>query len=326
MLGHYSNILCVLSQINESSAVAAQALHVANSHQARLTFQLALESLPPNASLVMASFAYIESHKSIADEATQRLEEMVASLSPQQPVGTKVTIGRPYYDVIQQVINGGYDLVITQAQSGMTSFVYGADAMHLIRKCPCPVWLVQQQTARNYSSVLATVDVNYHFTAEENAVRKQLNEDVLASAAEVALLENAQLHIVHVYQPPAEHMIRDGLMPVNQQLMDSALEEIKHERQQQLELLVSTLAQRFDDKSLAYLKPQVHLLTGYPASAIARAAEQLNADVVVMGTVARVGIPGLLMGNTAEDILNNLDCAVLALKPGGFKTIIPPHN
>jgi nucleotide-binding universal stress UspA family protein len=37
-----------------------------------------------------------------------------------------------------------------------------------------------------------------------------------------------------------------------------------------------------------------------------------------MGTVARTGINGLLMGNTAEMILTQIDCSVLAVKPQGF--------
>jgi len=37
-----------------------------------------------------------------------------------------------------------------------------------------------------------------------------------------------------------------------------------------------------------------------------------------MGTVGRTGIPGLIMGNTAESILNNIGCSVLAVKPPGF--------
>ena len=41
-------------------------------------------------------------------------------------------------------------------------------------------------------------------------------------------------------------------------------------------------------------------------------------DLVVMGTVARTGIAGLLMGNTAERLLQRLVCSVLAVKPEGF--------
>jgi len=39
-----------------------------------------------------------------------------------------------------------------------------------------------------------------------------------------------------------------------------------------------------------------------------------------MGTVARTGMPGLLIGNTAEGVLNEIDYSVLAVKPPGFVT------
>ena len=47
---------------------------------------------------------------------------------------------------------------------------------------------------------------------------------------------------------------------------------------------------------------------------------RLQIGLVVMGTVARKGISGLLMGNTAEAILRSVDCSVLAVKPEGFVT------
>ena len=49
-------------------------------------------------------------------------------------------------------------------------------------------------------------------------------------------------------------------------------------------------------------------------------AKSLQADLVVMGTVARTGIPGFFSGNTAESILGQIKCSVLAIKPPGFKT------
>jgi len=39
-----------------------------------------------------------------------------------------------------------------------------------------------------------------------------------------------------------------------------------------------------------------------------------------MGTVGRIGIRGLFIGNTAEAILNQVECSVLAVKPPGFQT------
>lgn len=327
MKGHFKNILCVLGSTQGQQPLIEQAKHVAETHQAKLTFQLALDSLPPNAGLVMASFAYIESEQSLLANANKWLHETVTSLEISEQPQTLVTVGKPFYDVIQQVQSGQHDLVIAQARSGISGFLFGADAMHLVRKCPCPVWLVHEAQSRNYKTVMAAVDVNYHFSHDENTMRRQLNEDVLKSAAEVALLENASLHVVHIYEALPEHMVRDGLMRVNRELMDSALADIKHERGQALEQLVASLHNDFDKKSLAYLKPQTHLVEGNPSAAICRTVEQLKADVVVMGTVARTGIPGILMGNTAEDTIQNLDCTLLALKPQNFKSIVPEsHN
>ena len=41
-----------------------------------------------------------------------------------------------------------------------------------------------------------------------------------------------------------------------------------------------------------------------------------------MGTVARTGISGLVMGNSAEQVLDEVHCSVIAVKPPGFKSPI----
>jgi nucleotide-binding universal stress UspA family protein len=43
-----------------------------------------------------------------------------------------------------------------------------------------------------------------------------------------------------------------------------------------------------------------------------------------MGTVARTGVRGFIMGNTAETVLEQIDCSVLAIKPQGFVTPVMP--
>jgi nucleotide-binding universal stress UspA family protein len=68
------------------------------------------------------------------------------------------------------------------------------------------------------------------------------------------------------------------------------------------------------------LKPKTHLLRGDSRKKIPSLAHKLGVDLVVMGTIGRAGIPGLLMGNTAEAILDQAECSVLAIKPPGFIT------
>ena len=64
----------------------------------------------------------------------------------------------------------------------------------------------------------------------------------------------------------------------------------------------------------------VHLVAGDAGKVLPRLAESLDIGLIVMGTVARTGLSGLIMGNTAETILRSVRCSVLAVKPAGFVT------
>ena len=61
-------------------------------------------------------------------------------------------------------------------------------------------------------------------------------------------------------------------------------------------------------------------MKGWARQEIPAVAKRIDADLVVMGTVGRTGVPGFIMGNTAETILNQINCSVLAIKPPGFST------
>ena len=73
-----------------------------------------------------------------------------------------------------------------------------------------------------------------------------------------------------------------------------------------------------DEDALEYLKPQTHLLKGLPGSEISAFANKNKVNLMVMGTLSCTGISGIFMGNTAETILNQLNCSLLAIKPPGF--------
>ena len=62
----------------------------------------------------------------------------------------------------------------------------------------------------------------------------------------------------------------------------------------------------------------LHVVKGPAQYVVPELARELAVDLVVMGTVARTGIDGFFMGNTAESILGELDCSVMTIKPPGF--------
>ena len=64
--------------------------------------------------------------------------------------------------------------------------------------------------------------------------------------------------------------------------------------------------------------PGVHLITGEAATVVGMKAEEIGVDLIVMGTVGRTGVPGLFIGDTAEDVLRTTRTSVLVVKPAGF--------
>jgi nucleotide-binding universal stress UspA family protein len=66
-------------------------------------------------------------------------------------------------------------------------------------------------------------------------------------------------------------------------------------------------------------------LRGHPSEMIPSFLEKNEIDILVMGTLARTGIPGVMIGNTAEDIVQQLSCSLMAMKPGGFVSPVKPR-
>ncbi|MAI39025.1 universal stress protein [Alteromonas sp.] len=322
MKGHYKNILCVLGDSHRQDDTVAQALHIAKTHQANITIVLALEALPPNANMIMESFSYIESQQGMETQAQQWLTEQSKNWSQHYHADTEVLIGDQLINVVSYVVNNNIDLVIKRAEESFLDKLFGSLDMRLLRKCPCPVWVVDRKPKSQYKSVVAALDLNYHYPKHEVSVRQELNRDILRHASQIALLEFAQLHVVHVFDAVPENIARDGFITVDNDRMEHDLAKIFEERDNELALLLNELSDELDDDVLDFLKPQKHIVHGYPRREIAATAASVSADVVVMGTVARLGVPGFIMGGTAEETIHQLHCAVVGIKPSGFQTPI----
>ena len=121
--------------------------------------------------------------------------------------------------------------------------------------------------------------------------------------------------MVHAWSAPGEALVWSEVALAQEQV-ERYVEDSRAEARKALERLLAGVPDRPGRRS-------VHLLKGEPADVIAEFAKAHRVDLIVMGTVARTGIPGLLIGNTAETILQRVDCSVLAVKPDGF--VSPGH-
>ncbi|NNE00478.1 MAG: universal stress protein [Pirellulaceae bacterium] len=182
--------------------------------------------------------------------------------------------------------------------------------MRLMRKCPCAVWLVTPSRVQ-FQHVLGCVD-----TATDDPRDVETNDKVLELSRNISHYHGGYYSIVHAWSVWNEPMLKHRMDP------DSFAEMVQssqHQVETQLEKFLAKHGSGLNDKN-------VHLIKGNTAAAISSFVDHQDVDLVVMGTVGRSGVSGMVMGNTAEQILNQLTCSVLALKPSDFVCPIQMEN
>jgi nucleotide-binding universal stress UspA family protein len=210
-------------------------------------------------------------------------------------------------EITREVLRHGHDVVIMTAEGrcGFKEWLLGATSMHLMRKCPCPVWVVKPTQHERCARILAAVD-----TDPDDGSKDALNSTIMDLATSLAQLEQSVLHVVHVWALFGEQLLRDsGRVPANE--LAGWLREAQDRHQRALDRLLA----RYD---LTKLEHRIHLRKGEAASSILETAREEQVDLIIMGTICRTGIAGFLIGNTAERILQQVDCSVLTVKPEGF--------
>jgi len=311
----FNNILYVAEPASDQEAAIARAVSLAENNQARLTVLAVLPPLTAGIGMPPGGPITAQLQQRRRDESLQEMEALLAPHRTLQEIGIEVREGRLFQEAVRAVLRDGHDLLIKPAEDPDTiSRLFGSDDMHLLRKCPCPVWLTRPGEAANYSNILTALD----FTPwEPETIEQPLNIELLELGASLALSDFASLHLAHAWEAFAEELLQHW----SDKPAGDTMEYIDAERQHHragLEKLAQRLHRELGDESWNYLAPQQHLPRGKALRVIPELATTLRADLVVMGTLGRSGIPGLIIGNTAEAILEQLRCSVLAIKPPGF--------
>lgn len=244
----------------------------------------------------------------IIQEEERSLQQFIAAI---QRVGIQVSsktiFGIPFIEIIREVKRSHHDLVMITAEGkgGLKETLFGSTTMHLMRKCPCPVWVIKPGQPRQFRRILVAVDL-----AQDDKDRTALATKIIELATSLARLGQSELLIVHAWSLYGESILKGrGEFPIEE--VERLLKETKEtHRQWFIELL--------QQHHLEDLKYEVYLLKGEAGEVISNLAQAKAIDLIVMGTVSRAGIAGLLIGNTAEKVLQQVDCSMLTVKPEGF--------
>ncbi|WP_250464530.1 universal stress protein [Microbulbifer litoralis] len=303
---NFHNILFVSHAVGDESDGFMQALSVARHSGASLRVVVVCPALPEE--FGDYAEAYFDGLK---QDVVQALEAARANLNlgeNELPVAIDVECGStPAERVIRRVQAEGFDLVIKNVEGRTRRKGFRAMDMELLRKCPCPVWLCRPiRRSRAEIRVLVAVDPEC-----EEAAAYDLAIRLLRLSRSLADTCSGTLSVVSCWEYDVDEYLRHHVpLHISDEDLDRVIEQAGSTHRGKLDTLIHAAGIGGDI--------EVHHTIAQPERFIPLLVEEKEFDILVMGTVARTGIPGFIMGNTAENILQKVSCSLLALKPGDF--------
>ena len=305
----FKNILLYTAGKAESRFALERAVELTRLNHGCLTVVNVLDALPRDLQRLGAAMPSEILQDMAMQDLREQLERFVAPFQEKgSPLKVEVLCGKPFIEIIRAVLRRQHDLVMMTAEggSGPMQMLFGSTSLHLMRKCPCPVWVLKPSPPERFARILAAVDPD-----PLDVVRDGVNTKVMELATSLASLEESELHVVHAWEVCDSSVWRNWQAQVPEAQVGEWTEQTREAHQRRFDQLLG----QFD---LEKLKHRLHLVQGEAGNVIPQLADKEQIDLIVMGTVARTGIEGYFIGNTAETVLQRVACSVLTVKPDGF--------
>jgi nucleotide-binding universal stress UspA family protein len=311
----FKNILVVIDGGKPHEAMIHRAFELALNNQAQLCFIEVMEEIPKELQGYFKDITSKDFQEIAFRENHSRLQEILGPFSREglQHV-TKVLIGKPFMEIIREVLRNRIDLVmITQEQErGLRENVFGSTALHLLRKCPCPVWIIKREQGKLFKKILVAIDPTVNPDDKDAASKDELCIKLLQIGSSLAISETSDIYIFHAWSVLHEDWMQSRA-GITAQEIELIRQNTKTNHVRQIEDLIARYAPNVSRRDL-------HIVRGDAGRLIPEMAREKEIDLIVMGTVGRTGLSGMLIGNTAEKILRHIACSVLAVKPNGFRS------
>ncbi len=309
-MGTFNRILFIADENSRRRTPFDHVVELASAQNAEITVVAVAKPVSAAARKVIREALPNEDiDKLVTGRQEQKLSKLVeTAASKGVKIHSRILEGRLFIEVIREVLRGKHDLVVKVQEAGSHGSFFGSSDLHLLRKCPCPVWIMSATPDRRYRRIMAAIDPGPEQRAH--------SEEILKIAVQTAESEQSDLHVLHAWELEGEEFLREGFGFTPTEEVDALVlrQEAKHQG-----YLDSILDSRPTTAAV-----HRHLVKGDPSHAITAFAEKMKVDLIVMGTVGRTGIPGFFIGNTAETVLNHVNCSVLAVKPAGFVSPVSP--
>jgi len=303
---NYNNILVIIDPNTNEQKALKRAIEVSKITQAKITAFLSIFDFSYEMTTMLSSDEREIMRKTVISDRLQWVNEIIEEHNPDKlAIETKVLWhNRPFEAIISEVLQHEYDIVIksTHQHDKLKSVIFTPTDWHLLRKCPCPLLLVKEHQWPVNGNILAAINVVNDETAQQS-----LNDKIAVQAKRFADMMQANIYLINSYPgTPVNIAIEIPEFDSNEYNANM----LKHHQQAMI---------KFANK-YSIANENIIVEEGLPEDVISDNAENLDAEIVILGTIGRTGISAALIGNTAEHVIDRLNCDVLALKPEGYES------
>ena len=303
-----NKILVVIDPTTDSQPALARACLLASKTQAEVVAFLCIYDFSYEMTTMLSYEERDSMRKAVVQDREEWLAKICAQYQAQNNIVSAVVWDNSIHEAaIKHSLEENCDIILKAANShdDLASLIFTPTDWHLLRKSPTPVLMVKQHDWPDNGNIIASVNVG-----TEDKQHADLNDKVANCAKEYAELLNAQLHLVNAYPGTALNIAIE--IPEFDPQGYTANVAKHHENE---------MAKFADRHGIA--SQQCHVKQGLPETAVPVQADELDAELVIIGTIGRIGLSAAFIGNTAEHVIDALNCDVLAIKPDGFES--PVH-
>ena len=300
----YQKILVVIDPTTDEQKALSRAIELATKTQGKITAFLSIFDFSYEMTTMLSSDERESMRQIVINDRMLWIDERIKELgASDKDIDIKVVWhNRPFEAVIDQVLEHQYDVVIkgTHEHDKLKSVIFTPTDWHLLRKCPCPLLLVKEHSWPANGNILAAVNVG-----SDEDEHQSLNSVITEEAKHLASLIGANVHLVNSFPGTPVNIAIEIPEFDTSQYNDTMLQH--HEQS------MKNHAEKYGiDSANTYIKE------GLPEDVIDELSQELDAELVILGTIGRTGLSAALIGNTAEHVIDRLNCDVLALKPTGY--------
>jgi len=244
-------------------------------------------------------------HEDVKQELISRMQSYLDSQLANYngaPISTKIRCGVKFIEIIKESVEGKFDIVV-KTQDIHRERLASLD-LHLLRKAQTPIWILRKSAENPSKDLFAAIDLDLESSKEGRA----LNDKIMDTSKHLADQLDLEISVLSCWKLNGEDSLRHNPF-LN--IKDAELADmITLESNRQSELMKTFLSKHGDFENF--------LIKGDVVDSITNFVNMSKPKALIMGTFARSGLSGYLIGNTAEDILLTIESPVIAIKPEGF--------